>query len=137
MNNKFQFKEMKESMLMLKSSRVNYIFMSDNFFIKRNGYFAKEPIQIVSMKWPINIETYLRFRDYHKFWIHPVTYFILNLLNFRSTSKFCNTTRFLMQVYITFYGVKFKLEMMSNTLEMTKIITKCHDRKRQNALRHF
>ena len=137
MNNKFQVKEMTESMPMLKSSRVNYIFMSDNFFIKRNGYFAKEPIQIVSMKWPVNIETYLRFRDYHKFWIHPVTYFILNLLNFRSTSKFCNTTRFLMQVYITFYGLKFKLEMMSNTLQMTKIITKCHERKRKNVLRHF
>ena len=67
MNNKFQVKEMTESMPMLKSSRVNYIFISDNFFIKRNDYFVKEPIQIVSMKWPVNIETYLQFRDYHKF----------------------------------------------------------------------
>ena len=137
MNNKFQVKEMTESMPMLKSSRVNYIFISDNFFIKRNGYFRKERIQIVSMKRPVKIETYLQFSDYHKFWIHPVTYFILSLLNFRRTSKFCNTTRFLMQVYITFYGLKFKLEMMSNILQMTKIITKCQERKRENVLCHF
>ena len=67
MNNKFQVKEMTESMPMLKSSRVNYIFKSDDFFIKRNVYFVKERIQIVSMNWPVNIETYLQFRDYHKF----------------------------------------------------------------------
>ena len=137
MNNKFQVKEMTESMPMLKSSRVNYIFISDNFFIKRNGYFRKERIQIVSMKRPVSIETYLQFSDYHKFWIHPVTYFILSLLNFRRTSKFCNTTRLFMQVYITFYGLKFKLEMMSNILQMTKIITKCQERKRENVLCHF
>ena len=54
-------------MTMLKSSRANYIFIFDNDFIKRNGYFFKERIQIVSMKWPVNIETYLQFLDYRKF----------------------------------------------------------------------
>ena len=61
MNNTFQVKEMTESMPMLKSSRVNYIFISDNFFIKRNGHFLKERIQIVSMKWPVNIENICSF----------------------------------------------------------------------------
>ena len=126
-----------ESIPMLKSSRVNYIFISDNFFFKRNGYFLKKRIEIVSMKWPVNIETCLQFPDYHKFWMHPVTYFILSLSNFRPTSKFCNTTRLFMQVYIIFYGLKFKLEMMNNILQMTKIITKCQERKRENVLCHF
>ena len=67
MNNKFQVKEVAESIPTLKSPRVNYIFISDNFFIKRKGYFLKERVRIVSMKWPVNIETYLQFRDYHKF----------------------------------------------------------------------
>ena len=61
MNNTFQVKEMTESMPMLKSSRVNYIFISDNFFIKRNGYFVKERNQIVFMKWPVNIENIYSF----------------------------------------------------------------------------
>ena len=61
MNNTFQVKEMTESMPMLKSSRVNYIFIYDNVFIKRNGYFLKERIQIVSMKWPVNIENIYSF----------------------------------------------------------------------------
>ena len=35
---------MTESMPMLKSFRANYIFLFDNDFIKRNGYFFKEHI---------------------------------------------------------------------------------------------
>ena len=50
MNNNFQVKEMTESVSMLKSSRANYIFISDNGFIKRNGYLTKKRIQIVSIK---------------------------------------------------------------------------------------
>ena len=51
----------------LKSSRANYIFISDNGVIKRNRYFFKERIQFIFMKWPVNIETYLKFFDYCKF----------------------------------------------------------------------
>ena len=123
---------MTESMLMLKSSSANYIFISDNGFIKRNGYFFKERIQIVSMKWPVNIETYLQFLDYRKFWAHPFTNFILTLLNFRSTSKFCKPARLFVEVYITFCSLKFKLEMMNIMLQMTNIITNCHERKRKS-----
>ena len=50
MNNNFQVKEMTESVSMLKSSRANNIFISDNGFIKRNGYLTKKRIQIVSIK---------------------------------------------------------------------------------------
>ena len=50
MNNNFQVKEMTESVSMLKSSRANNIFISDNGFIKRNGYLTKKRIQIVSVK---------------------------------------------------------------------------------------
>ena len=114
---------MTESMPMLKSSRANYIFISDNGFIKRNGYFFKERIQIVSMKWPVNIGTYLQFLDNRKFWTQPYTYFVLTLLNFRPTSKFCKPTRLFVQVYITFYDLKFKLKMMNIMLQMTNIIT--------------
>ena len=67
MNNNFQVKEMTESMPTLKFSRANYIFISDNGFIKKNGYFFKERIQITSMKWPVNVETYIQFLDYCKF----------------------------------------------------------------------
>ena len=67
MNNSFQVKEMTESMPMLKSSRANCIFISDNGFIMRNGYFFKERIQYISMKWPVNIETHIQFDDYCKF----------------------------------------------------------------------
>ena len=52
---------------MLKSSRANYISISDNGFIKRKGYFFKERIQIISIKWPVNIKTYILFLDYRKF----------------------------------------------------------------------
>ena len=114
---------MTESMPMLKSSRANYIFISDNGFIKRNGYFFKERIHIVSMKWPVNIETYLQFHVNRIFWAHPFTYIILNLVNFRPTSKFCKPTRLFVHVYISFYGLKFKLEMMNIMLQMTNIIT--------------
>ena len=44
---------------MLRSSRANYIFISDNGFIKRNGYFFKDRIHSISIKRPVNIETYL------------------------------------------------------------------------------
>ena len=67
MNNNFQVKEMTESMPRLKSSRANYIFISDNGVIKRNGYFFKERIQFIFMKWPVNIKTYLKFFDYCKY----------------------------------------------------------------------
>ena len=67
MNNNLQVKEMTESMPRLKSSRANYIFISDNGVIKRNRYFFKERIQFIFMKWPVNIETYLKFFDYSKF----------------------------------------------------------------------
>ena len=67
MNNIFQVKELIETIPMLKSSRANYIFISDNGFIKRNGYFFKERIQIISMKWSVNIETYIQLLDYRKF----------------------------------------------------------------------
>ena len=67
MNNNLQVKEMTESMPRLKSSRANYIFISDNGVIKRNGYFFKERIQFIFMKWPVNIETYLKFFDYCKY----------------------------------------------------------------------
>ena len=43
----------------VKISTANYVFISDNGFIKGNSYFLKKCIQIVSMKWPVNIETYL------------------------------------------------------------------------------
>ena len=36
-----------------------FIFISDDGFIKRNSYFFKERIQCISMKRPVNIETYL------------------------------------------------------------------------------
>ena len=86
----------------------------------RDCYFFKERIQIGSMKQPVNIEIYLRFLDYRKFWAHPLfTCFILTLLNFRPTSKFCKPTRLFVQVYITFYGLKFKLEMVNIMLQMT------------------
>ena len=52
---------------MLKCCTANYIFISDNGFIKRNGYFFKEHFQLVTMKWPVNIEPYLQFLDYRKF----------------------------------------------------------------------
>ena len=64
MNSNFQVKKMTENTHMIKSSRANYIFISDNGFIKGNGYFFKERIQIISLKWPVNIETYLQFLDY-------------------------------------------------------------------------
>ena len=99
--------------------------------VKRSGYFFKERIQIVSMKLPVNIETYLQFLDYPKFWAHPFTYFILTQLNFRRTSKFCKPTRLFVEVYITFYGLKFKLEMMNIMLQMTNIITKGNEKKRK------
>ena len=67
MNNIFQVKELIETIPMLKSSRANYIFISDNGFIKRNGYLFKERIQIISMKWSVNIETYIQLLDYRKF----------------------------------------------------------------------
>ena len=67
MNNNFQVKKMTECMSALKFSRANQIFISDNCFIKRNGYFLKKRIQVVSTKWPVNTETYLQFLDYHKF----------------------------------------------------------------------
>ena len=50
---------MTESMPMLKSFTANYVFISDNGFVKGNSYFLKKCIQIVSMKWPVNTETYL------------------------------------------------------------------------------
>ena len=66
MNNNFQVNEITKGMPMLKSSRANYIFISDNGFISRNGYFFKERVQIISMKWPVNIEIYIRFLGYRK-----------------------------------------------------------------------
>ena len=119
---------MTESMTMLNLPELitfSYLIMA----LLRDGYFFKERIQIVSMKWPVNTETYLQFLDYRKFWAHPFTYFILTLLNFRSTSKFCKPTRLFVQVYIILYGLKFQLEMMNIMLQMTNIITKCHKRK--------
>ena len=107
---------MTESMPMIKSSRANYIFISDNGFSKKNGYLFKEHIKIISMK--------------HKFWAHPFPYFVLTVLNFRPTSKFCKSTRLFVLVYITFYGLKFKLEM-NIMLLMMNIITKCHESKRE------
>ena len=117
-------------MSMLKSSRA-YIFISDIGFIKRNGYFLKERIQIVSMKWPVNIKTYLQFLDYRKFCAHPFTYFILSLLNSRPTSKFYKPTRLFVQVCITF--LRFEIQARNNEyyVQMTSIITKCHERKRK------
>ena len=62
MNNNFLAKEMTENQKVylrqkwLKSSRANYIFISDNGFIKRNCYFFKQHIQIISAKWTVNIE---------------------------------------------------------------------------------
>ena len=129
MNNNFQVKEMTESMPRLKSSRANYIFISDNGVIKRNGYFFKERIQFIFMKWPVNIETYLKFFDYCKFWAHPFTYFILTLLNSKPESKFCQPTRLFVQAYITSCSLKFKLEMMNIMLQMMNIITKYYKRK--------
>ena len=112
-NNNFQVKDKTESMPMLKSSRANYIFISDNGFVERNGYFFKECINFISLKWPVNIETYLHFLDYRKFWAHSFTCFILTLLSSRPTSKFFKPTRLFVQVYIIFYSLKFKLEMMN------------------------
>ena len=109
MNNNFQNKEMTESMPLLKSSRANYIFISDNSFIRRNSYFFKERIQIGSKKQPANIEMHLQFTDYCKFRAHPLfTYFILTPLNFRPPPKFCKPTRLFVQVYITFYGFEIQ-----------------------------
>ena len=56
-----------ESMPMLKASTANCIFISDNGFIRTNGYFFKELIQIIYMKWPVNVETYIQFLHYRKF----------------------------------------------------------------------
>ena len=123
---------MTESIPTLKSFRANCIFISDNGFIKRNGYFFKERIQIISMKWPVNIETYIQFLDHRKLKAHTFTYFILILSNFRPTSKFCKFTRLLVQAYITFYSLKFRLEIINLRLQMIIITTKCHERKRKN-----
>ena len=60
------------------------------------------------MKWPVSIETYLHFLDYHKFWTHPYTYFILTLLNSGPTSKFYKPTQLFVQVYITF--LRFEIQ---------------------------
>ena len=51
------------------------------------------------------------------------------LLNSRPTPKFYKPTRLFVQVYITFYSLKFKL--MNFMLKMMNIITKCHERKRK------
>ena len=123
---------MTESIPMLKSFRANCIFISDNGFINRNSYFFKERIQIISMKWPVNIETYIQFLDHRKLKAHTFTYFILTLSNFRPTSKFCKFTRLLVQAYITFYSLKFRLEIINLRLQMIIITTKCHERKRKN-----
>ena len=122
---------MTESMPMLKSSRANYILISDNGFIRRNGSFLKEQTQILSMQWPVSMETYLQFLDYCKFWAHPFTYYILTLLNSRTTSKFYKPTQLFVLVYITFYRLKFLIEMMNIMLEMMNIIRKCRERKRK------
>ena len=37
---------MAESIPTLKSPRVNYIFISDNFFIKRKGYLSKNAFRL-------------------------------------------------------------------------------------------
>ena len=137
MNNNFQVKEMTESMPMLNWSRANYIFISDNGFIKRNGYFFKERIQIVSMKWPVNIETYLQFLDYRKFWAHPFTYFILTLLNFRLTSDFCKPTRLFVQVYITFYGLKFKARNDEHYATNDEHYNQVSREEKEKVLSHF
>ena len=42
MNNNFQVKEMTESMPMLKSSRANYIFISDKGFYKEKRLFPQK-----------------------------------------------------------------------------------------------
>ena len=123
---------MTESIPTLKSFRANCIFISDNGFIKRNGYFFKERIQIISMKWPVNIETYIQFLDHRKLKAHTFTYFFLILSNFRPTSKFFKFTRLLVQAYITFYSLKFRLEIINLRLQMIIITTKCHERKRKN-----
>ena len=66
----------------------------------------------------------------------PFTYFILTLLNFRPASFFCKPTQLFVQVYITFHGLKFKLEMMSIMLQMTNIITVSREEK-EKGLSHF
>ena len=58
---------------------------------------------------PVSIEIYLQFLDYRKFWAHSFLYFILTLLNSEPTPKFDKPTRLLVQVYITFYSLNFKL----------------------------
>ena len=50
---------MTRSMPMLKYFRANYIFISDDGFIKGSGYFFKERIQCIFMNGPVNTETYL------------------------------------------------------------------------------
>ena len=65
--------------------------------------FFKERIQIVSVKRTLNIETYLQFLAYRKFWAHPFTYFILTLLN----STIMSAQHFV-KIYMTFYDLKFK-----------------------------
>ena len=121
-------------MPILKSSRANYILISDNGFIRRNCYFLKERIQIVCMKQPVNIETYLQFLD---FWADIFTYFILNLLNSRSTSNFYKPTRLFAQVYITFLRFEIQARDDEHCSTNDEHYNKMSREEKEKVLSHF
>ena len=87
------------------------------FRLLQIAYFFKERVQILSVRWPVNIETYLQIISYCKFWAYRFTYFILTLLN--STVTF---TQLFVKMYMTLNSLKFKLEIMNMILKMITII---------------
>ena len=43
------------------------------------------------------------------------------------------STQLFVKIYMTFYGLKFKLEIMNMILQMINLIKKCHERTRKSS----